>query len=129
MSFIRPTSNHSPFASSTAWAYVQGASAYNQTWVSVSHNASNNATTASISGEGISMTATQKLSQGLSRFYYDNHTDYALAGQAYFTSGQAYSCSSDESICVDNAFKILDDGYAGDLDPDVSRTHIIKVEP
>lgn len=129
MSYIQPTDNHSPFASSTAWAYVQGASAYNQTWITVTHNASTNATTATISGQGISTTAGQKLNQGLSQFYYANHSDYALAGQAYFTSGQAYSASSDEAICVDNSFKILDVGYAGNFDPDVSRTHIIKVEP
>jgi hypothetical protein len=125
---VRPNTSSSPFATSTAWAYVQGASAYNQSWISVVTDPQNN-TTASISGQAISMTTAQKLNQGVSQFYYLNHSDYALAGQAYYTSGQAYSASSDEAICVDNSFKILDVGYAGSFDPDVSRTHIIKVEP
>ena len=125
MSFIQPTSNHSPFASSTAWANIAGASAYNQNWISVFTDGQNNTTATLDSGEAISMTSGQNTSS-LSRYYYNNHNDYALSGHLYYTAGQSLSESSDEIICVDNAFKILN---ADQMDSSVSRTHIIKVEP
>lgn len=125
MSFIKPTTNSSPFATSTAWANIAGASAYNQSWISVFTTPQNNTTATLDSGEAISMTSGQNTTN-VSRYYYDNHNDYALSGHLYYTSGQSLSESSDEIICVDNAFTI----YGADqMDSTVSRTHIIKVEP
>jgi len=124
MSFIKPTSNSSPFASSTAWANIAGASSYNQNWISVFTTPQNNTTATINKGQAISMTSGQNTTN-VSRYYYDNHNDYALSGHLYYTSGQSLSESSDEIICVDNAFLI----YGADqMDSTVSRTHIIRIE-
>jgi hypothetical protein len=119
MTFIKPTLNHSPFATSTAMS-SQGATSYNQTWVSVT------SAVATISGEAISTTAGQSTSN-TRQYYYDNHSDRVLAGHLYWTDFQVITESSDECICVDNSFELIRNG--ANLDTDVSRTNIIKVEP
>ena len=115
MTFIKPTSNYSPFSTSTAFSST-GATAYNQAWISVS------GVTATIGGKGLSTTAGQ--ASGLSRYYYNNHNDYALSGMLYYTSGQCLCNSSDEAICVDNSFQLLN---VGTMDTTVSRSNIIKL--
>jgi|TARA_R100000482_G_C5058263_1_gene115876 hypothetical protein len=119
MTFIKPTSNYSPFATSTAMA-SQGATAYNQAWVSVT------SAVATISGEAISTTAGQSTSN-TRQYYYDNHSDRVLAGHLYYTSFQTITESSDECLCVDSSFELIRNG--ANLDTSVSRTNIIKVEP
>ena len=119
MSFIQPTSNYSPFATSTVMGSL-GATAYNQAWISV------NNLTATISGEAISTTAGQSTS-GSRRYYYVNHSNRVLAGHLYYTSFQVITESSDECICVDSSFQLNTNGVS--FDQTVSRTHIIKVEP
>ena len=52
MTFIKPTSNYNPFATSTAFG-ATGATAYNQAWISVS------GAVATINGKAISTTAGQ----------------------------------------------------------------------
>lgn len=116
MTFIKPTSNYNPFATSTAFG-ATGATAYNQAWISVS------GAVATINGKAISTTAGQN--SGLSRYYYNNHNDYALSGMLYYTVGQCLCNSSDEAICVDNSFQLLN---VGTMDTTVSRSNIIKLE-
>ena len=120
MTFIKPTSNYNPFATSTAFG-ATGATAYNQAWVSVS------GAVATINGKAISTTAGQSLPGGgsLARYYYNNHNDYALSGMIYYQGNQSTANSSDEAICVDNSFELLN---VVSMDSTVSRTNIIKLE-
>lgn len=119
MTYIKPTSNNSPFATSTVFTQT-GASSYNQSWVTVSGN------TATISGIGLSTTAGQLLSSGLNRYYYANHNSFPLSGQLYYTAGQCLINSSDEAICVDSSFTLVNTGSG--MDTAVSRTNIIRLD-
>lgn len=117
MSFIQPTSDASPFATSTSYTST-GANTYSQNWISTSFSAG---WTASISGRAIATNAAQG---NLQRYYWDIATNYPQSGQTYYTFFQAYASSSDECIAVGNTFKLVTNAS---LDTATGRTNIIRV--
>lgn len=123
MSFIQATGiSFRPFSTSTAFNWGRGASAYDQSWITITESGTQ--PIASIDGKAISTTSGQNTTL-VSRYYYVNHNDFALSGHLYYTSGQSLAESSDEIICVDNSFQLS----AGEnMDSTVSRTNIIKLE-
>jgi hypothetical protein len=122
MTFIRPTGAiSSPFASSTVFA-SSGASAYSESWVTVS--VVSGRYNAGVQGKAVGMTAGQGAG-GISRFYYASNTDYAQSGQMFYTSFQSYVASSDEIIDVSSDFRILSNES---FNTTTARTNLIKIE-
>ena len=74
MTFIKPASNHSPFATSTVMQ-SQGPTSWSQTWISVNNY------TSTIQGTAFASTAAQSTSNSR-KYYYTNHDKRILSGHS-----------------------------------------------
>ena len=122
MSYIRPTSSASPFATSTAFN-TQGPTAFNQSWMTVTGSAP---PVASLSGSAVANTGWSGASNS-GRIYFENNDHYEQSAASYYTSFQVYVSSIDELIAGGNSFKHLYDSLSvPTADTANSRTNIIR---
>lgn len=121
MSYTKSTNTKSPFATSTTYN-TKGATAFTEDWITITGTAP---PVASISGEGIAMTAYTS-SSASGRVYFTNNNHLEQSAHVYFTSFQVYVASIDECIAGGDTFSHTHQGGSVTADSN-SRTHIFKV--